>query len=349
MKAWPTFGLAALIMSATLFAAAWPDRAQGQPVPPAPAPVPASVTEVLNAHDRALVRDLEAYLAARPKAEDLEQAYLALFEKVIEHDWFLDHEEQARRYLAASPEGPVRALAQIVATMARAQAGKFTEALEQHQALMAGLGKPDQEEFAAQFTDSLAQAASTAGAYDVARRVYENLLQRYSDSPTLRQKVHTELNRLAMVGKPAPGVTVKDVQGSTFRLDDLRGRYVLVDFWATWCAPCVAELPRVQAAYQRYHDAGFEVVAVSLDETKTAVLDFARTRKLPWRQIHNPSCGGDLVEAFGVGTIPATFLIDPQGTIIRLELRGPALDQVLAQLIKDPAAGTVPRVGSRRP
>ena len=93
--------------------------------------------------------------------------------------------------------------------------------------------------------------------------------------------------------------------------------------------PCVAELPRLQAAYATYHDAGFEVVGVSLDETKAAVVDFARARNLPWRQIHNASSGADLVEAFGVSTIPATFLIDPQGVIIRLELRGPALEKAL--------------------
>jgi glycosyltransferase involved in cell wall biosynthesis/peroxiredoxin len=337
-----------LLIAAAL---ALPGRARGQgPQPavaaaPAPAPAPASVAELQTAHDRALLRDLAAYIAAKPKAPDLDQAYLALFDKAIEHDWFLEHEETARRYLATFPDGPVRALAQIVATMARAQAGQFGEALQQYQKLMSGLGKSEQEEFAAQFTDSLAQAASTAGAYDIARQVYETLLERYSESPTLRQKVRDELNRLAKVGKPAPRLVVRDVEGTTLRIDDLRGRYVLIDFWATWCGPCVAELPRVQAAYAKYHDAGFDVVGVSLDETKAAVQDFVRTRKLPWRQVHNASCGSDFVEAFGVGAIPATFLLDPQGTIIRLELRGPALDRVLAQLLKDP--GAVPRIGAR--
>jgi peroxiredoxin len=337
----PTIALATgLILG---FALSGRARADG---PAPPAPPPASVTELLAAHDRVLIRDLAAYIVAKPKAPDLDQAYMALFDKAIEHDWFVDHEETARRYLATYPDGPVRALAQIVATMARAQAGQFGEALQQYQKLMASLGKVEQEEFATQFTDSLAQAASTAGAYDIARQVYETLLERYAESPTLRQKVRDDLNRLALVGKPAPRLVVKDIDGNTFRTDEFRGRYVLVDFWATWCAPCVAELPRVQAAYAKYHEAGFEVVGISLDETKAAVQDFVRTRKLPWRQIHNASCGGDLVEAFGVGAIPATFLLDPQGTIIRLELRGPALDQALSQFMKDP--GGVPRIGARR-
>jgi peroxiredoxin len=323
---------------AILVLAVMPARAEGPQAPP-----PATVSELQLAHDRALLRSLAAYIAAKPKAEDVDQAYLALFDKAIEHDWFLEYEEPARRYLANFPDGPVRALAQIVATMARAQAGQFAEALKQYQALITGLGKPEQEEFAVQFTDSLAQAASTAGAYDIARQVYETLLERYGESPTLRQKMRADLNRLAMIGKPAPRLVVKDVEGNTLRLEDLRGRYVLIDFWATWCAPCVSELPRIQAAFARYRESGFMVVGISLDETKAAVVDFTRTRKLPWRQIHNASCGGDLVEAFGVGAIPATFLLDPQGTVIRIELRGPALDQVLAQLIKDPA----PRIGAR--
>ncbi len=298
---------------------------------------PGGVAEIQAAHDRALIRDLKDYLARNPKADDIEQAYMTLFDKVIQHDWFAEHEAIARRYLAERPDGPVNALARIVATMARAQAGRFSEALVIYKELMAGLGKAEQEEFAANFADSFAGAALAAGEYTVARQVYETLLNRYGENPNLRQKVKADLDRLDRVGKPAPSVAVKDVKGETFRFDDLRGKYVLVDFWATWCAPCVAELPRHQAAYANYRDEGFEVVGVSLDETKTALTDFIKARNIPWRQVHNASAGGDLVEAFGVNTIPATFLIDPKGVITRLELRGPALDEALAKLIKTPA------------
>src|SRR5262249_47763852 len=97
------------------FVTAAPSRGQRPTVD-----VPSSVLDLQMAHDRALIRDLTAYIAAKPGAPDVDQAYLAIFDKAIEHDWFGEHEETARRYLATFPDGPVRALAQIVATMARA-------------------------------------------------------------------------------------------------------------------------------------------------------------------------------------------------------------------------------------
>jgi peroxiredoxin len=314
----------------------------------APAAV-AGVAEIKSAHDRALIRDLGAYVARNPKAEDVDQAYMALFDKAIEHDWFAEHEAVATRYLAERPDGPVRSLAQIVATMARAQADDFAGALSRYDELMKGLGKAEQEEFAANFADSLASAAIGAGEYPAARRVYQTLIDRYGESPNLRQKVKDELTRLDRVGKPAPSFAARDIQGGEVRLESLRGKYVLIDFWATWCAPCVADLPNVQSAYAKYRERGFEVVGVSLDETKTAVTDFVKSRQIPWRQVHNASGGADLVEAFGVTTIPATFLIDPSGKVVRLELRGPALQKALAGLLKSGDDVKRTSAGARRP
>jgi peroxiredoxin len=302
---------------------------------PALADEPKSVSEIQSVHDKALIRDLLTYLAKNPKADDLDQAYMKVFDKVIEHDWFTENEPVAKKYLAEHPEGPVRSLAQIVSTMGRAQAGQYTEALASFNALMAGLGGPEQEEFAANFADTLASSAMAAGEHEVARKVYQSLAKKFGgESPNLLQKVKDEIGRIDRIGTPAPRVAVNDLAGATLRLEDYRGKYVLVDFWATWCAPCVVELPRLQAAYAKYHAKGFEIVAVSLDETKSAVVDFTKTRKFPWRQVHNASAGGDLVDAFGVRAIPATFLIGPDGSIIRLELRGQALDRALEALIK---------------
>ncbi len=199
---------------------------------------------------------------------------------------------------------------------------------------MKGLGKEQEEEFAANFADNLATSAISAGEFDVARDVYVELLKKFGDDPKLRAKVKDDLARIALVGKPAPLVAVKRVSGEVFRLTDLKGKYVLVDFWATWCAPCLADLPQLQAAYAKYHAKGFEIVSISLDETTAPLTEFLKTHKMPWTQIHNTTSGGDVVESFGVNTIPATFLIGPDGTILRLEVRGAALDKVLSQVMK---------------
>ena len=182
---------------------------------------------------------------------------MKVFDKVIEHDWFAENEAVARKYLAEHPEGPVRSLAQIVDHDGPGPGGHYAEALASFNALMAGLGGSDQEEFAVNFADTLATAAMAAGEHDVARKVYQALLKKFGgESPNLAQKVKDELARLDRVGKPAPSVAVNDLAGRPLRLDDFRGKYVLVDFWATWCAPCVVELPRLQAAYAKYHAKG---------------------------------------------------------------------------------------------
>lgn len=296
---------------------------------------PKDVAGIQAAHDRALIRDLMAYLAKNPQAVDAEQAYMKVFDKVIEHDWFAENEAIARKYLAEQPEGPVRSLAQIVGTMAHAQAGRYADALGSFNALMAGLGGSDQEEFASNFADTLADSAMAAGQTDVARKVYQGLLKKFGgESPNLAQKVKDDLAMLDRVGTRVPSVAVNDLAGAPLRLTDLRGKYVLVDFWATWCAPSLVEFPRMQTLHAKYRAKGFEVVGVSLDESKAALVDFLAARKLPWRQVHNGTAGGDLVEAFGVRTLPATFLVSPEGTIIRLGARGPALEKALDALIR---------------
>lgn len=294
----------------------------------------ASGVEAIQAkHDRALVKDLLAYVAVDPTADDSESAYQTIFNKIISHDWFTEHETFANRYLLDHPEGPVRPLARIVATMARAEAGSYDEALTSFNALLSGLNTADQVEFASNFAENLANSATSAGEFATARKVYASLLKKFGDeSPSLSQKVGEALAKLDRIGKPAPTVEVTDIEGKPFKFADLKGKYILVDFWATWCAPCLAEQPRLRSALTEYKAKGFEIVAVSLDETKPALLDYLKSKPTPWRQIHNSTGASDLVAEFGVTTIPATFLIDPAGNIVRLELRGEALDRALAKL-----------------
>lgn len=323
----------ALVAGLALIAAATaPMAAAGEPSA-------ASVAEIQARHDRALVRELAEYLTANPKAADRDQAYAALFNKAIEHDWFAEVEDLARGYLKSDPDGPVKALAQIIQTMARAHAGRYDEALARFRELIAGIDRGEaQEEFATTFSDNFAQAAIAAGEFNVARQAYAAVLDRFGESASLRQKIQADLKRLDQVGRTAPSFTAQDIEGRTIRSSDYRGKYVLLDFWATWCGPCVAELPRLQEAYRTYHAAGLEIVGISLDETREPVVDFVKARKVPWPQVQGAGGASDLAQSFGVVSIPATYLIDPEGTIIRLDLRGKALDEALARLLKGSAA-----------
>ena len=127
-----------------------------------------------------------------------------------------------------------------------------------------------------------------------------------------------------------------DLDGRAFSLSDYKGRVVLLDFWATWCGPCVGELPETRVVYDKYHAQGFEVVGISLDDKREALMAFLQKEKLPWPQVFDgKGWDGALAKQYGVRAIPATFLIGRDGKIAAVDVRGmglePAVSQALAQ------------------
>jgi len=158
------------------------------------------------------------------------------------------------------------------------------------------------------------------------------------------------------LGGPAPVATISaeeeaatptlDIAGPTleggqFDLKDLRGKVVLVDFWATWCGPCIAELPNVLEVYQRHHGQGFEVVGISLDADKDQLRRFVQEKKIPWPQIifeeekargwYNP-----IARLYNISSIPATILVNTQGRVAATDLRGNFLETEVAKLVGQP-------------
>ena len=99
-----------------------------------------------------------------------------------------------------------------------------------------------------------------------------------------------------------------------------------MDFWATWCGPCVGEMPNVIAAYKKYHARGFDVVGISLDQDKSALTSFIAQNKMPWRQVYDGKGWGSAVPGqYGVRAIPFGLLLNRDGTIAAVEVRGDAL------------------------
>lgn len=122
------------------------------------------------------------------------------------------------------------------------------------------------------------------------------------------------------VGHPAPDFTLESIDGGTVTLADLHGKVVLVNIWATWCPPCRAEMPAIEAAYQRHRDQGFVVLAVNQRERRSAVVGFMRERELTFMALLDPD--GAVGASYQASAIPSSFFIGRDG-IIRSIYRGP--------------------------
>ena len=140
------------------------------------------------------------------------------------------------------------------------------------------------------------------------------------------------------VGKTFAPFKETSADGTVIDLAAYRGKVVLVDFWATWCGPCVAELPHVREAYEKYHAQGFEIVGISLDKEADKLAAFIKENHMSWPQFFDgQGWKNKLAQAYGINSIPATFLLDREGKIVAKGLRGDALSRKLGELLAAPA------------
>jgi thiol-disulfide isomerase/thioredoxin len=250
--------------------------------------------------------------------------------------------------LAASPDAELAAEAQRMMVVADAQQMFATGDLKAGPAIV---------ERAAALLAANPDDAETAGLAMQLSGAFENLpggeelaaasLQAFgplfakSSNPQIKQMGESfagTLRRLSLIGKP---MEIKGtlLDGAAFNQASVAGKVVLVDFWATWCGPCVAEIPNMLEQYEKYHAKGFEIVGVSLDEDRDALVQFVTEKKLPWPVLFEKPEGEGwrhpLATFYGITGIPQLILIGRDGNVITLNARGEQLGEKLAELFKD--------------
>lgn len=182
--------------------------------------------------------------------------------------------------------------------------------------------------------NTLAFAASTPEDFKKVRALTQHL------SPSLKktdsyQSFDKELTVMASMAKglPAPVFTQPDSSGKLVSLKDFSGKYVLVDFWASWCEPCRAENPSVVKAMDTYKDKGFTVVSISLDTNRDSWLKAVKEDHLGWTQLSDLSAGNNAAKMYHVVGIPANCLVGPDGKIVAKDLHGDELTKQLEKIL----------------
>lgn len=144
-----------------------------------------------------------------------------------------------------------------------------------------------------------------------------------------------DANNYILLNQPAPDLTMQDVNGKPMSISQFKGKYLLVDFWASWCGPCRQENPNVVAAYNKFKGKNFEILGVSLDQDKEAWIQAIKADKLNWPQMSDLKQWNSMaVETYKFDGIPFNVLIDPDGKIIASSLRGADLEQKLTEVLK---------------
>ncbi len=171
--------------------------------------------------------------------------------------------------------------------------------------------------------------------FDNARALMPLLSEKVKQSAFVKQINNAlVLDAKTAKGQPAPLFSMADSDGKMINLADFRGKYVLIDFWASWCGPCRKENPNVVNAYRKYHDKGFEILGVSLDTKKDAWLGAIKADGLTWNHVSDLKGWANAAAAvYGVKSVPASFLIGPDGKVVAKDLRGEELHKMLESVL----------------
>ena len=299
--------------------------------------------------ERRHLNDLAA-VAARQIGKEADDTYREIFSLAITHDLYRETEPIAEAAIKTGKLSPeVEALAHLINVTAEADQEHFDESLAHLREFMeardkaADDGKTLDTATVLAISEAYFQRLTHAGRYDIARKVAK-LGAEGAKNPDVKAHFAARLERLDRVGKPAPPISGSDVDGKPVKLSDYKGKVVLVDFWATWCPPCSAEMYRFNRLADKFGASGLVVLGVNEDaygDAAAAKADAIRStarrflidHRVSWPNLIDLSGNKGIAAAYGVSEIPANFLIGRDGTIVAFELSGADLDRAVNQAL----------------
>ena len=254
---------------------------------------------------------------------------------------YIDHAERLwKGFLEKYPTEPDAAEAHITLGFIYAQTQRAEKAVTHLEAYrdIDCVKKPSDE---AKALVTLASAYLSLERYDDAEVLLKQLVKPSTGRDHRISEMASQLLarigslRKLKIGLPAIPFSAKTPAGKPIKLEDYRGKVVLLDFWASWCAPCRKEMPNVKNVYSNYHDKGFEIIGISLDDKEPNFKRYVQSEQMPWPQIYDgKGWQSELGMLYAVSAIPATYLIDREGKIRYKNVRGEELGRAVKELVE---------------
>lgn len=313
------------------------EPASAEPAPGAAAEndkAPAGFSAILRTHTTETFRAIADYVERKADAPDVERAYQWMFETALQYGLEEQALGPAETYLAAHDRTQAEhsTLARRVQSIGLAKTGKTQKALaafDNHLETVS-IRSPNAS---VDLGFALIGEAQLADDFEAIPQILDRLSSKFFLNAEVRRLIVNRSARLALAEQAAPRITVTDLEGAPVDLKDYEGRVLLIDFWATFCPPCLEAFPALKQLYSEHHENGLEVLGISLDEDPAAVKEFREKWKLPWRLAVSRTDTDDTRRRYRAETIPAVFVVDRDGEVAYVDLRGDQLRRAVEKLI----------------